>query len=220
MKVDFHVHSEASPDSLMRIPALIRATRKAGLDRVVITDHNSISGALEAQQLAPELIIVGEEVRTTAGELLAAFVTQPVPAGLNPMEALKRLRDQAAFISISHPFDPYRSGWNLEQLEQLAPLVDAIEIVNARALAMNYNTRAIEFARAHGLAGTVGSDAHQPGEIGKAALSLPDFNDAESLKDSILQGEYVGGLSPAWVHLGSTWAKVVKKLGPHEIELH
>jgi predicted metal-dependent phosphoesterase TrpH len=203
----------------MRIPALINAARKAGLDRVVVTDHNSIRGALEARQLAPDLIIVGEEVRTTAGELLAAFVTQPVPAGLEPLEALKQLRGQGAFVSVSHPFDPHRSGWSLAQLEELAPLVDAIEIMNARALDKNYNLRAVEFARAHGLAGTAGSDAHQQGEIGKAALSLPEFGDAESLKSCIQEGEIQGGLSPAWVHLGSTWAKVAKKLSPHEIEL-
>jgi hypothetical protein len=219
LKVDFHAHTYHSPDSLSRIPALIKAARKAGLDRLVITDHNSIRGALEAQQIEPEMIIVGEEIRTTAGEFLAAFVTKHVPRGLDPKHALELLREQGAFVSISHPFDPYRSGWSLEQLEQLAPLVDAVEVLNARALDKNYNIKAMEFARAHRLPGTAGSDGHLPIEIGKAYLELPAFSDTASLKRSIQDSVCAGGLSPAWVHFGSTWAKLVKKIRPREIEL-
>jgi len=110
-------------------------------------------------------------------------------------------------------------GWSLEQLEQLAPLVDAIEVMNARALSNTFNTRAAEFARAHNLPGTAGSDAHLLMEIGKATLELPEFSDTLSLKRAIQDATTLGGLSPAWVHLGSTWAKLVKKTKPREIEL-
>lgn len=219
MKVDFHAHTVVSKDSLTRIPSLISAARRAGLDRIVITDHNSIRGALEAQRLAPEMVIVGEEIQTTAGEVLAAFVSREIPRGLEPLKVIGLLREQGAFISISHPFDPYRSGWSLEQLEQLAPLVDAIEVMNARALDQHYNIRAMEFARSHRLPGTAGSDGHLPIEIGKAYLELPEFSDAVSLKRSIQDSVCAGGLSPAWVHFGSTWAKLVKKLQHREIEL-
>ena len=219
MKVDFHCHTYYSPDSINRIPKLISAARKAGLDRLVITDHNSIQGAFEAQRLAPELILVGEEIQTTAGEILAAFVSEQIPRGLEPLYVVELLRKQGAFISISHPFDPYRSGWTLAQLEELAPLVDAVEVMNARALKVEYNTLAQEFARMHHLAGTAGSDAHLPSEVGRAALELPAFTDAESLKVSIKTGGWVGGLSPAWVHLGSTLAKLKRKPISTEIEL-
>jgi len=84
LKVDFHVHTYYSNDSLNRIPVLLAAARKAGLDRVVITDHNSIHGALEAQRLAPDLVIVGEEVRTSAGEFLATFVSRQSLLGWIP----------------------------------------------------------------------------------------------------------------------------------------
>ena len=121
LRVDFHCHTIHSSDSLTRIPAIIQAARRIGLDKLVITDHNTIDGALEAFQLAPDLVIVGEEVKTTEGEFLAAFVTEPLPKKLEPFEALSRLKDQGAFISISHPFDPVRSGWSRETLERLAP---------------------------------------------------------------------------------------------------
>ena len=71
----------------------------------MVTDHNCLAGAREAYAAAPDLVIIGEEVQTTEGEFLAAFVSEEVPKGLEPMDALKRLRDQGAFISVSHPFD-------------------------------------------------------------------------------------------------------------------
>ena len=63
------------------------------------------------------------------------------------MEALKRLQDQNAFISVSHPFDIQRSGWPLESLIKLAPLVDAIEVFNARVIQHEFNAKAMAFAR-------------------------------------------------------------------------
>jgi predicted metal-dependent phosphoesterase TrpH len=219
LKVDFHCHSEFSADSFNRIPALISAARKAGLDRLVITDHNSIRGALIAKQLAPELIIVGEEIKTSAGELLAFFVSKPIPKNLDPFYVIELLREQGSFISVSHPFDPHRSGWTPAQLEQLVPLVDAIEIMNARALKPGYNFHALEFARSHHLAGTAGSDAHLLMEVGRAALELEEFSDAESLRKSIRAAEPVGGLSPTWVHLGSTLAKLKRVPADPEIGL-
>lgn len=213
LKVDFHTHTEFSRDSLTRIPALLKAARKAGLDRVVITDHNGLEGAKRACMLAPDFFIPGEEVLTDRGELLAAFVKTALPRGLPWREAIARLRDQGAFISVSHPFDLQRHGWALEHLEELANEVDAIEVMNARCLSNEINEKAKEFARIHGLAGTAGSDAHTPGEAGKARLELPFFENAEDLKKVISQGRVEGSLSSPWVHFSSTYAKWVKKTG-------
>jgi len=135
------------------------------MDRVVVTDHNTLRGALEAFKAAPDIVIPGEEVQTTEGELLAAFVTEEVPRDLEPLEALKRLKDQGAFISVAHPFDPHRSGWRLETLEMLVTHIDAIEIYNARVIRARYNELAQKFAAAHNLSGTAGSDGHHPSEI-------------------------------------------------------
>ena len=82
LKVDFHCHTYHSPDSLTSIEKLIKSARSHGMDRIVVTDHNRLDGALEAQAADPELVIVGEEVQTTEGEFLAAFVSREVPKGL------------------------------------------------------------------------------------------------------------------------------------------
>lgn len=214
MKVDFHCHTCYSPDGLNTLPALIKKAKQRGLDRIVITDHNTIQGALLARQMDPEFIIIGEEIQTTQGELLAAFVSQEVPKGLSPLDTIGRLRAQGAFISVSHPFDVYRSGWPLQDLEEISPLVDAIEIFNARVLHPWMNDDAMEFAREHQLAGTAGSDAHALREIGQAALEIPEFQDAESLRSVIRKARVVGKISPSWVHLFSSWAKIKKRFFP------
>lgn len=212
LKVDFHCHTFQSPDSLTSINDLIKSARKRGLDRVVVTDHNCLAGAQEAHNAAPDLVIVGEEVQTSEGEFLAAFVTREVPKGLEPMEAYKRLRDQGAFISVSHPFDPQRSGWSTETLLKIATLVDAIEVLNARVLDKSMSLKAEEFAHEHNLPGTAGSDGHHPSEVGKAYSLVPDFTNVDELRAVIKQATSTGSLSSPLVHFYSSWARFIKAI--------
>ena len=213
VSVDFHSHTIFSNDSLTRPESLIAISRRRGLDRVVITDHNTIAGALAAHALDPELVIIGEEIMTTRGEILAAYVTEEIPPGLSPQETIKCLRSQCAFISVSHPFDSWRSGaWKLEYLLEIAPLVDAIEIFNARCMIPAGNQRASEFARQKHLPGTAGSDAHAAFELGAATLLLPQFVDPDELRIVIREGKVQGRLSPFWVHFFSRYAHLHKKV--------
>lgn len=212
LKVDFHFHSLYSGDSVTRLEELIAAARKAGLDRLVLTDHNELRGALEAQALAPDLIIPGEEVLTTRGELLASFVSERVPKGLEPMEAIQRLKDQGAFISVSHPFDYGRYGWEMPDLLAILPYVDAIEVFNARCLSRKTNDLAFEFAQQHGLAGTAGSDGHTAREAGRGAALIHAFKTADELRIAIKEAEVVGKLSSPWVHVSSSLARLSKQI--------
>ncbi len=211
LRVDFHCHTLRSKDSLTTYADLLQACQRKGLDKVVITDHNTILGALEAQALEPGRVIVGEEIMTEQGEILAAFVKEEIPRGLSPLVVIERLREQGAFISVSHPFDRNRNGaWKLADLEQIAPLVDAIEIFNARCLQADFNRKAHDFAHTHHLAGTAGSDGHAAFEIGAAHLLLPEFEDAISLRKAVQEAQVRGKLSPAWVHFASVYARWVK----------
>src|SRR3954466_9585684 len=109
-KVDLHSHTIYSKDSLTPVAELIERARSVGLDKIAVTDHNNIAGALAAKALAPDLIIVGEEIKTTHGEIIAYFVKESVPKGLSPQETVKRLRDQGAVISVPHPLDMLRGS--------------------------------------------------------------------------------------------------------------
>lgn len=211
MLVEFHCHTSYSPDSLASPERNLEACREKGIQRLVITDHNTIQGALAAARLDPGLVIVGEEVMTSQGELLAAFVQEGVPAGLDPEEAIRRLRAQDAFISVSHPFDRMRKGhWLPADLKRIAPQVDAIEVFNSRVMLPWYNWQAAAFARQHGLCGTAGSDAHVPGEIGGALVELASFTDAAELRQAMQTAQYRLHLAPPWVHFYSRYAKSQK----------
>ncbi len=213
LHLEFHCHTIYSKDSLTTPGRLVAACRRKGLDRVVIMDHNTIAGARAAHELAPDLVIIGEEIMTTKGELLAAFVTEKVPPGLSPEESIRRLRAQGAFISVSHPFDRLRSGhWQEEDLLDILPLVDAIETFNARCMWPGFNARAEAFARTHGVPATVGSDAHAAFELGRAVMMLPPFEGADGLREVIRQMRAQKRWSPPWVHLFSRYAVVRKRL--------
>ena len=99
-KVDLHSHTIYSKDCLTRPEAAIARARSVGLDKLAITEHDNLAGALRAKELAPDLIIVGEEIMTTHGELIAYFVKEEVPRGLSPQETIRRLREQGAVIAI------------------------------------------------------------------------------------------------------------------------
>ena len=213
LTVEFHCHTCYSKDSLVQPAALVDACRRKGIDRVMITDHNEIAGALEAQRMDPQHVIIGEEVMTTQGELLAAFVQERLPPDLSPSAAIARLRLQGAFISVSHPFDVTRRGsWQEKDLLAILPLVDAIEVFNARCISSGANSLANDFARQHDLLGTVGSDAHSVRELGRAVLFLPEFHDAEGLRNALPQADSRTILSSPFIHITSRWAVWYKKL--------
>jgi len=213
LRTEFHCHTIYSKDCLTTPQKLVATCKRKGIDRVVVTDHNTIIGALKAKELDPERVIVGEEIMTTEGEILATFVKEEIPAGLEPSEVLSRLREQGAFISVSHPFDRFRKGsWRLPVLLQIIPFLDAIEIFNARCMWPGFNNRAQDFARKHHILGTVGSDAHTAFELGRATLSLPYFEDTDSLKESLKEATSSRlSLSLPWVHLTSRYANWWKR---------
>jgi hypothetical protein len=216
LRVEFHCHTIFSKDCLVTPGQLVECGRRKHIDRIIVTDHNSIAGALAARELDPERVIVGEEIMTTAGEVLAAFVQTEIPPGLTPQETIGRLRAQGAFISLAHPFDEARRGsWRPQDLLEMVPLVDAIETFNSRCMRPEQNTTAFQFAEQHGLAGTVGSDAHTCWEVGRSTLLLPPFRSAMELRDVIRQGEPHTRWSPPWIHLASRYAVLCKRLGRH-----
>jgi len=212
-KIEFHCHTIYSTDSLVSPGDLVEACRRKGIDRVVVTDHNTIVGARLAHVLDPERVIVGEEIMTTRGEILAAFVREEVPSGLTPAVTIRRLRDQGAFISVSHPFDRYRNGsWRREDLLAIASQVDAIEVYNSRCVLPGFNRLARQFAGEHRLPGTVGSDAHALFELGRSVLLVEPFDGPDGLRSAIRNGVPKVRWSPPWFHISSRYAVIYKKV--------
>jgi len=213
-RVELHCHSLWSKDCIVTFETILQLCERRGIDKLALTDHNTAEGALLLQQRAPDRIIVGEEIMTTQGELLAFFVQESIPAGLTPQETIRELRAQGAVISVSHPFDRLRKGaWEEHDLRAIIDQVDAIETFNARCLYADDNARAAAFAQAHGLRGTAGSDAHSRPEYGRALTLLAPFSTPAEFISALDGAKYVEQYSPAWVHANSTTAKWSRKLG-------
>ncbi len=213
-RVDCHSHTWASPDSKTDPKDLVARAREVGLNKIAVTDHNTIAGALEAERLAPDLVIVGEEIATeTGGELIAYFVTEAVPAHLPVAETIRRLREQGAVISISHPLDVLRNSALGEALtREFLPQVDALEVFNARCLLSKHNESAAALAREGGRAVTAGSDAHTVREIGAGHITLPPFKATSEAFLASLQHATAGGrLTGVWPHFASTFTQLTKR---------
>jgi predicted metal-dependent phosphoesterase TrpH len=212
LRVEFHCHTCYSKDSLVGLIDLREVAGKKGLDRVVITDHNNFQGAQEAHSLDPSFFIMGEEIMALEGELIGVFMHEFIPPGLPAFKTIQLLRQQGATIIVPHPFDSFRKGgWNQADLISITPHIDAIEIYNARCLSPLFNARAKDYARAHHLATTAGSDSHSLTEVGTSIVLLSNFIDSSSLKQALLVAELKTHLSPPWVHLYSRYAAWKKK---------
>jgi len=194
VRVDLHSHTMWSGDSTTTPEELEQAVVESGLDVLCITDHNAIRGAEQLAGALPCRVIVGEELRTHAGEIIGLFLTERIPFGTPPADAARAIRDQGGIVYVPHPFDPMRR--NLEEPALLAlvdaGLVDAIEVLNAKTSLASLNRRAADFAAEHGLLPGAGSDAHVPDALGSAYVEMPDFDGPSSFLAALTEARVVG----------------------------
>ena len=214
--IELHSHTIYSKDCLTRLEDLQRICRERGIDKLAITDHNTAQGALQAMRLYPMLVIPGEEIMTTEGEILAWYVQETVPPNLSPLQTIERLRTQNALVGVAHPFDRHRRGaWRKQALLDIIEHIDVVEVFNARCLHNEDNAQALAFAEEHGKLMTAGSDAHIQREYGRAVMHTEPFaNTADSLKTALQTASRTERLSGFGVHFGSTYAKWVKRVFP------
>ena len=175
--IDLHCHTSASFDSLARPDSVMRAAAARGLTHLAITDHDRIDAALRARDTAPDelTVIVGEEVKTADGDLIAIFIEKLVPPGLSAVETIAAIREQGGLVGVPHPFDRLR-GYGRKSgadLAEIASQVDWVEAYNARVIGNSANEQASLFARQNGLPGLCASDSHTVLEVGVSSNSVP-----------------------------------------------
>ena len=213
--IDLHCHTRASFDCLSKPADVVRLAAQRGLTHIAITDHDRIDGALEAQAAAPDglTVIVGEEVKTSDGDLICVFLTEAIPPGLTPVETIAAARAQGGLVGIPHPFDTFRGSLSRGgQLAEIAPLVDWIEGHNAR-LVGHGNEQAVEFAAEHARPVVAVSDAHSLIEIGVAYSALDgDPSTPEALLAALASGELVPGRATYFARLLTPVSKVVQRV--------
>ncbi|MGK2849963.1 MAG: PHP-associated domain-containing protein [Candidatus Limnocylindrales bacterium] len=213
--IDLHCHTSASFDSLADPAKVVAAAASRGLTHVIITDHDRIEGALRARDAAPAglTVIIGEEVKTADGDLICAFLERAIEPGMPADETIAAARAQGGLVGIPHPFDRFRRSLSKSAgLDALAPLVDWVEVHNARLVGSG-NEEAAAFARTHERPGVAVSDAHSVMEVGVAYTALGgDPSTPEGLLDALPGGELVIGRATYAVRLWTPIAKGIQRL--------
>jgi predicted metal-dependent phosphoesterase TrpH len=216
LRIDLHLHTRGSWDSLSDPERVLAKARARGLDRIAITDHNALEVALDMAARHPDQVIPGEEVKTAEGiDVIGLYLREVIPKGTPMLETCRRIRAQGGIAYLPHPYAAGKGGSG-RHAETLAPEVEVIEGWNARLRSAEANRRAQALAERFGKPQGAGSDAHTPGEVGNAWVELPWHpNTPEGLLEALsapgarVHGERAG----LHVFLLSNGAKLWKKLG-------
>ena len=212
--IDLHCHTSSSFDCLATPASVTRAAATRGLTHLAITDHDRIAGALRARDEAPDdlTVIVGEEIRTAGGDLIALFLERPVAPGLPLDETIAEVRAQGGLVGVPHPFDSHRGSLGKDDgLASIVGLVDWIETHNARLIGGG-NEKAGLFAHERGVPGVAVSDAHSTFEVGVAYSILDgDPSTAAGLLAALGDIELVPGRASYAIRVLTPIAKLVQR---------
>jgi predicted metal-dependent phosphoesterase TrpH len=199
IRVDCHLHTALSGDAVTSIDELAERVEQERLDVVCITDHNVTAAAIAAAERGiGARVIVGEEIRTTKGDVIGLFLTERIPYVLPLEEAIGLIRAQGGLVYLPHPFDPGRSTLDPAVSDQLSTdgIIDVVEVFNAKIENQEHNRQAALLAARYDLPGGAGSDAHDPEGIGAAYLEMPDFDGPVEFLTSLRAAKVIGEYRP------------------------
>lgn len=181
IEVDLHMHTDHSGDCATPVDVLLQTARDRGLGAIAVTDHNEVSGALEARRIAAEQfddlkVIVGEEVKTKEqGEVIGLFLEQKIPKGMTMAETIAAIREQGGLVYVPHPFDRFHSVPDYEHLLDMVEEIDILEVFNPRVALTSFNEEAVRFASKYRIVSGAGSDSHVAQGLGSVRTRIHDF---------------------------------------------
>lgn len=179
MKLDLHVHSSYSKDSLLKPETILKIAKKRGLSGIAITDHDTIKGGLVTQEINNDknfTVIIGSEVKTEYGDIIGLFLQDEI-VSRRFKEVVNEIKDQDGLVVLAHPFRK-----EITFPFHLLKKIDLIEAFNARS-SKNLNKKAFELAAMYQKPIVAGSDSHTGFEIGRGKTII-DY----SIKDSLKKG--------------------------------
>jgi hypothetical protein len=189
IEVDLHMHTDHSGDCATPVEVLLATARERGLGAIAVTDHNEISGALEAQAQAERFgvkVIVGEEVKTDGeGEVIGLFLTELIPRGMSMRETIAEIHRQGGIVYVPHPFDRMHSVPDYEHLLPNLQEIDAIEVFNPRVAISAFNEEAQRFAAKYRIVAGAGSDSHVAQGLGSVRIRMRDFDGPQEFLQSL-----------------------------------
>ncbi len=194
--VDLHMHTDHSPDCATPVEVLLQTAKERGLGAIAITDHNEISGALAARELAERdgdpKVIVAEEVKTAEqGEVIGLFIEEKIPRGMTMAETIAEIRRQGGLVYVPHPFDRLHSVPDYEHLLDIVEDIDILEVFNPRVALTAFNEEAERFAAKYRIVPGAGSDSHVAQGLGSVMIRLHDFNGPEEFLEAMRDADIV-----------------------------
>jgi predicted metal-dependent phosphoesterase TrpH len=191
--VDLHMHTNHSHDCATSVDRLLETAKERGLGAIAVTDHNEISGALEARDRANGIkVIVGEEVKTKdQGEVIGLFIEEKIPRGMTLEETIAEIRRQGGLVYVPHPFDRMHSVPDYEHLLTVLEHIDAIEVFNPRVAFSSFNEEAARFAAKYRIVAGAGSDSHVAQGLGSVKIKMRDFDGPEEFLESLRDADIV-----------------------------
>ncbi len=200
---DLHIHTCYSSDCATTPEELMAACEECGLEAIAVTDHNTIKGALAVAALAPAHIhvIIGEEIKTTRGEVIGLYLSEEIPRGLSFEETIREIKNQGGLVYVPHPFDPLHLTPTYKLLASNAADIDIIEVYNPRITFTSFNEKAKRLALKYDIPGGAGSDCHVLQGVGTAMLSLHQFKTPSELLASLRGADIIrSSKSPLYLH--------------------
>lgn len=209
-KALFHIHTHYSYDCLTSPIAIVKKAISLGIDYLVISDHNSINGSLEARFYAtthqlPIEIPIAAEYFTDIGDVVVVNVSTEFIPSHDHRILCQSAKEDGGYTIIPHPYD----GHDLENIDYTH--VDAIEAFNSRSSPNNNEKSALLVARLNKIP-MYGSDAHFLKDIERCIIGYegidPFIGKSSSLKltHSSWQSKLFSQYIKAWKHKDSRLA--------------
>jgi predicted metal-dependent phosphoesterase TrpH len=191
--VDLHMHTDHSHDCATPVDVLLHSAKAAGLGAIAITDHNEISGALEAAKRADGIkVIVAEEVKTAdQGEVIGLFIKEKIERGMSLEETIAEIRRQGGLVYVPHPFDRMHAVPDYEHMLDIVEEIDAIEVFNPRVAISSFNEEAARFAAKYRIVAGAGSDSHVAQGLGSVKIKMRDFDGPEEFLESLREADII-----------------------------
>ncbi len=188
MKIDTHIHSQYSKDSIAPLEDIVKYSQRTGLKAIAITDHDEIEGTWAVRKIEHEglLLIPGEEVSSTQGHIVALGITDYIKPLQTPQETIDQIHDNAGIAIAAHPYCYYRSGLGniVQQLD-----VDAMETMNSRFILGVSNYLSKKVSNKNNIPAIGASDAHFIKGIGRCYTEIPECDDVDTLIKYIKKGK-------------------------------
>jgi len=212
ISADLHMHTSHSYDCATDPEALVDHCVAQGLGAIAITDHNEVSGAQAAAALGkPITIIVGEEVKTTQGEVIGLFLKERIEPGLDMGETIAAIQEQGGLVYMPHPFDRLHTIPDAATLLRHLDQIDILEVYNSRLLFDSFNDDALRFASKYNLIQAAGSDAHVLPGIGTAINRIPAFDGPEEFLLAMRQSQILRRPKSLLYLQGLKWVQSVAR---------